>query len=71
MVTSVAQVDEIELVLKTSGTSTVKVNRAEYEAAKADGSLPWFLDVHLSNVELDSTVTEPDGSTYNPYWMVD
>lgn len=67
--TAVAAVDEIELVITKTGARTVLVDRAEYEAAKTDGSLPWFLDVHVSNVDSDVTVTEPDGTAYNPYWM--
>lgn len=65
---AVAAVDEIELTLKTAGTRTVKVPRDGYEAAKKDKSLPWFLDTWISNIEQDYTVTEPDGTCYNPYW---
>lgn len=71
MVTAVAQVDEIELAVVQSGTRVVSVPKLEYEQAKKDGSLPWFLDPYINGIETDFTVTEPDGTAYNPYWLVD
>lgn len=71
MKTAVAAVDTIRLVIEQSAARTIDVDRAAYEAAKADGSLPWFLDPYISVMEDDVLVTEPDGTEYNPYWMAE
>lgn len=67
--TAVAAVDEITVTLTKTGTKTATYSRAEWEKAKKDGILPWLIDPAVSNIEDDITVTEPDGTTFNPYWM--
>jgi uncharacterized protein YdbL (DUF1318 family) len=60
--------EQITLKLESVDRRTVTVNRAEYEQAKAAGTVGDFLDVHMSNLDNEaSTVTEPDGTTYDPY----
>lgn len=60
--------DTITLKLESVGRRTVTVDRAEYEQAKADGTVDRLLDVYLSNLNNEaSSVTEPDGTTYDPY----
>lgn len=71
MQTAVAVVDTIQLTFRRSAYRTVKVTRDDYLKAKEDGSLPWFLDPYLSDMDDDIIVVEPDGTMYNPYWMPD
>lgn len=60
--------EQITLKLESVDRRTVTVNRAEYEQAKANGEVGDFLDVYMSNLDNEaSTITEPDGSTYDPY----
>ncbi len=60
--------EQITLKLESVDRRTVTVNRAKYEQAKADGTVDDFLDVYMSNLDNEaSTVTEPDGTTYDPY----
>lgn len=69
--------DTITLTAETISTTTITVNRAEYEQAKADDRVDHLLDVWLSDMDSETSVTEPDGTTYDPYgdindtWMVE
>jgi len=60
--------EQITLKLESIARRTVAVDRAEYEQAKANGEVGDFLDVYLSSLDNEATtVTEPDGTTYDPY----
>lgn len=59
--------DTITLVGRTYGRVTITVSRAEYEQAKADDTVDHLLDTRLSDMDEQTTVTEPDGTTYDPY----
>lgn len=59
--------DTITLKLFSSGRDTVKVDRDEYEQAKASGSLDRFLDPYLSDMEEERWIEEPDGTEVYPY----
>jgi hypothetical protein len=59
--------ETITLKIESYGETTVTVNRAEYEQAKADGRLDHLLDTYVSDMEHDVTVTEPDGTEFDPY----
>lgn len=59
--------DTITLRLVEHGEDTVTVDRAEYEAAKAAGTLDHFLDVDASDIETRTVVVEPDGTEIDPY----
>lgn len=54
--------DEITLRLVVEGEDTVTVDRAEYEAAKAAGTVDELLDAYISDVETETTVVEPDST---------
>jgi hypothetical protein len=56
----------ITLELQTIGRATATVDRARYEQSKADGTLDHLLDRYLSNMDETTTVTEPDGTTFDP-----
>lgn len=58
--------DTITLTLRVEGETTIEVDRAEYEQAKADGEVDQMLDVYLSDLSGRKTVVEPDGREYNP-----
>lgn len=49
------------------GEEEITVDRAEYEAAKADGMLDHLLDVYLSDMETNTVLIEPDGTEINLY----
>lgn len=49
------------------GHRQIQVDRAEYEAAKADGMLDHLLNAWLSDVESETVVYEPDGTAVRPY----
>jgi hypothetical protein len=57
----------ITLKIEQYGETTVHVDRAEYEQAKADGTVDQLLDMHLSDMEHDTTITEPDGTSFDPF----
>jgi len=59
--------DKITLYGETIARRKFTVSRAEYEQAKADDMVDHLLDVYLSNMSEETTVTEPDGTTYDPY----
>lgn len=59
--------DTITLIGRTYGKTTIRVSRAEYEQAKADDMVDHLLDTWLSDMDETTTVTEPDGTTYDPY----
>lgn len=59
--------DTITLKGVTVGRCTITVSRAEYEQAKADDRVDHLLDTYLSDMDEETTVTEPDGTTYDPY----
>lgn len=59
--------DTITLIGRTYGRTVIKVSRAAYEQAKADDKVDHLLDTWLSDMDEETTVTEPDGTTYNPY----
>jgi hypothetical protein len=58
--------DTITLKLVEHGEDTVTVDRAEYEAAKADGRLADYLDTYASDIDSDWWVIEPDGNRVDP-----
>ncbi len=60
--------DTIKLTVERFGGTEFEVDRAEYEAAKADGTLYMLLDPYL-NFDYETTVTEPDGTEYDPYML--
>lgn len=59
--------ETITLIGQTYGKTTITVSRAEYEQAKADNKVDHLLDTWLSDMDETTTVTEPDGTTYDPY----
>lgn len=59
--------DTITLIGRTYGKTTITVSRTEYERAKAEDRVDHLLDAHLSDMDETTTVTEPDGTTYDPY----
>jgi hypothetical protein len=59
--------ETITLIGRTYGEVTIKVSRDEYEQAKADDKVDHLLDTWLSDMDETTTVTEPDGTTYDPY----
>jgi hypothetical protein len=59
--------DTITLIGRTYGRTTIKVSRTEYEQAKRDNTVDHLLDTYLSDMDKETTVTEPDGTTYDPY----
>ncbi|GAA0719354.1 hypothetical protein Drose_05680 [Dactylosporangium roseum] len=60
--------DTITLTIEQHGTTTVTVNRAEYEQAKADGTVDHLLDHAISDMDCDVTITEPGGQVgFDPY----
>ncbi len=58
--------DTITLTIRQFGEEQVEVDRAEYEAAKAAGTVDHYLDHDLSDLDTTSTVIEPDGRSYDP-----
>jgi len=52
----------IELTLRGEGYTIVRVDKNEYESAKQDGELDSLLDCHLSDMDIEKWVVEPDGS---------
>jgi hypothetical protein len=58
--------EKITLRLVERGESTVEVDRAEYEQAKADDDLTNFLDAYASDIDSDWWVVEPDGTEVRP-----
>lgn len=54
--------EQITLRLVVEGEDTVTVDRAEYEAAKAAGTVDQLLDAYISDVETETTVVEPDST---------
>jgi hypothetical protein len=59
--------ETITLIGRTYGRVEIKVSRAEYEQAKAEDMVDHLLDVCLSDMDETTTVTEPDGTTFDPY----
>lgn len=59
--------DTITLKIEQFGETSVKVDRAEYEQAKANGRLDHLLDTYISDMEHETTITEPDGTEIDPY----
>jgi hypothetical protein len=59
--------DTITLQAERSSSTTITVNRAEYEQAKAENRVDHLLDVYLSDMDDETTITEPDGTIYDPY----
>lgn len=59
--------DTITLIGRSYGKTVIKVSRAEYEQAKTDDKVDHLLDTWLSDMDETTTVTEPDGTTYDPY----
>ena len=59
--------ETITLIGRTYGKTTITVDRAEYEQAKADDTVDHLLDAYLSDMDETTTVTEPDGTTYDPH----
>lgn len=59
--------DTITLIGRSYGEVTIEVSRTEYEQAKRDDVVDHLLDTWLSDMDETTTVTEPDGTTYNPY----
>ena len=59
--------ERITITLIEYGTSTVTVDREEYEAAKAADRLDHLLDADASDVETETTVVEPDGTRFALY----
>jgi hypothetical protein len=57
---------EITLRLIEQGELTVRVDKAEYEAAKAAGRLDHYLDAYASDIDSDWWVIEPDGTKIHP-----
>ena len=49
--------ETVTLTIKQYGETTVTVNRAEYEQAKADGLVDHLLDHKISDMETDTTIT--------------
>ena len=61
-----AEDDTITLTIRVVGEATVTLDRANYDAAKAEGRLDRYLDRFMSDLDGESTVTEPDGRSYAP-----
>lgn len=59
--------DTITLRLVEYGVTEVDVDRAEYEAAKAAGTVDHFIDVYASNIDSTTTIIEPDGTKILPW----
>jgi hypothetical protein len=59
--------ETITLEAERTSSTTITVNRAEYEQAKTEGRVDHLLDVYLSEMEGETTITEPDGTIYDPY----
>ncbi len=59
--------NKITLTIKQYGEMTIEVDRAEYESALAEGLVDHLLDHEISDMDTDTTITEPDGTTYDPY----
>jgi hypothetical protein len=57
---------KIGLRLILTGATSIEVDRAEYEQAKADGEVDQFLDHELSDLDGTNIVIEPDGRSYDP-----
>lgn len=51
--------DTITIIIEKCGETTVTLNRAEYEAAKAAGQLALLLDPEVSDIDCQVTITEP------------
>ena len=58
--------DTITLKLVEHGETTVEVDRAEYEQAKAAGTLDHYLDAYASDIDSDWWIVEPDGTRIDP-----
>lgn len=58
----------IKLTVERTGGTEFEIDRAEYEQAKADGTLYMLLDPYLS-FDYETTVTEPDGTEFDPYTL--
>ncbi len=58
--------DTITLIGRSYGKVVITVSRAEYEQAKAEDRVDHLLDAYLSDMDETTTVTEPDGTTYEP-----
>lgn len=59
--------ETITLEAERTSSTTITINRAEYEQAKAENRVDHLLDVYLSDMESETTITEPDGTIYDPY----
>lgn len=59
--------ETITLKAERTSETTIVVARTEYEQAKAAGTVDRLLDVYLSDMGSETTITEPDGTTYDPY----
>ncbi|MFI5895653.1 hypothetical protein ACIA5D_36715 [Actinoplanes sp. NPDC051513] len=59
--------DTITLYGESIARRKFTVSRTEYEQAKADDMVDHLLDAYLSDMSETTTVTEPDGTTYDPY----
>lgn len=51
--------DQITLRIVQHGETTATVDRAEYEQAKADGTVDHLTDHAVSDMEVDVTILEP------------
>jgi hypothetical protein len=59
--------DQIEITIEQEGSMKLKLSRAEYLAAKEAGELQDFLDVYVSNMEVDTFITEPGQVSFELY----
>lgn len=59
--------ERITLKLVSHGETTIEVDRAEYEAAKADGELDHFIDPYASDMDEATVIIEPDGTLIDPW----
>ncbi len=57
----------INLTGRSDERTSITINRAEYEQAKADDTLDHLLDVYLSDMDGETEVVEPDGTVVRPY----
>lgn len=49
------------------GETEFEVDEQEYRDAKANGTLDHLLDAHLSDIDTETTLIEPDGTEVSPY----
>jgi hypothetical protein len=58
---------KVRVGLVEYGYTTAVFDRAEYEQAKADGRLDHLIDCDVSDMETDTYLVDPDGTTFDPY----